>query len=399
MNEASYTVTPWVMFLYVASVFAFSFSAEDVHLSTMLGLCMVLVFGLESFAKKLFFFGIFTWSHFFFFLFVMLCAGSLVFEPEGYLRVRTLALLFVLSIVLSNVVGRTGDLRPVILGVLTGLGYAIIVGLEQALSMSSVRFASTLSNANTYAVALLLGTLLCLYNLFLPQVKRFRRTYFLCNLVFIAVFGYQIIFLSGSRNGIFVFVMILLGAYIFFSWRLTGFARKTSVVGGIALAIALAFVVQLSPHYSRVQNALVFSTGTTVREGSINTRAAMLQEAFDLWMVKPLLGWGADQFRYVSTFGRYSHSNFSELLVNFGIIGFLIFYSIYVYIFYKGIILFRAQQMETKRLGFWILVASGAFLVMGVASVSYYSKIHWILFASIFGLIAAEDNARQKSMR
>jgi O-antigen ligase len=395
MNGATYTVTPWAITLYIASVLAFSFSAEDVLLSNLLGLCMVMVFGLESMTKKLFFFRVFTWPHFFFFWFVLLCAGSLMFAPEGYLRVRTLVLLFILTIIISNVVGRTGDLRPVIFGVLTGLGYAIFTGLEDAMSASS-RVASTLSNANTYAVALLVGTLFCLYSILLPRVEKFRKTYFVFYFLCILVFGYQIIFLTGSRNGIFLLVFILAAAYVFFWWRLTGFLKHVSLIGGFVLGSLLVLILQLSPHYDRVQRAIDFSSGETVKEGSIYARAAMMQEGMDLWGEKPLLGWGTDQFRYISSFGTYSHNNYFELLVNQGLIGLIIYYSIYMCLIYRGIVLFLSRDMEDKKLGFWILLTTSAFLVSGVASVSYYSKIHWIVFASIFGLIAAEKNKKEK---
>ena len=95
MNSNSYTMTSWLIFFYVASVIAFSFSAEDVAISNLIGMALVVSFVVESLVKRLPVSQSFSWAHALFFWFVLYCASSLIFVPEGYLRVRTLALLFI----------------------------------------------------------------------------------------------------------------------------------------------------------------------------------------------------------------------------------------------------------------------------------------------------------------
>ena len=392
MNTNSFTLTTWLILLYVASVIAFSFSTEDVQISNLIGVALVVTFVIEGLAKRLLDFQSFTWGHCLFFWFTLFSASTLVIAPEGYLRVRTLVLLFILSIILSHVIGRSGSIRPVFYGVMIGLGFATLVGLDQVVSFSAERTGSTLVNANTFALALLVGTVFCLYNLLEFESRRFNALAWGVNLACILLFGYQIVFLTGSRKGILIFCVILLLAYFYLIRRQTRTIKLFSLSGGILLIVVLWQTIQLSPHFRRVESALLFMTGRDTGDGSINTRLAMSNDAFVLWSKKPLFGWGADQFRYISGFGTYSHNNYLELLATVGIVGFILFYGIYIYILIQGAKFFRSKNIDKKNLGFWILVTGMSFVIMDIAAVSYYSKLHWIVLSTILGLISFHKN-------
>ena len=385
-------MTSWLIFFYVASVIAFSFSAEDVAISNLIGMALVVSFVVESLVKRLPVSQSFSWAHALFFWFVLYCASSLIFVPEGYLRVRTLALLFILTIILSSVIGRSGSIRPVIYGVFAGLGVATLSVADELLSFSSERATSTLGNANTYAIALLLGTFFCLYNLLVFEKKRLPISGLVVNLTGILLFGFQIFFLTGSRKGIFVFSTIIFFSSLYLLRRQANIIKFFSLVGGILLVVGLWQAIHLSPHFRRVEAAFLFATGRDTGDGSISARLALSNDALGLWSKKPLFGWGADQFRYISDFGRYSHNNYAELLVTVGIVGFILFYSIYIYIITYGVDFFRSKKNNKKNLGFWILLTVISFLVMDIAAVSYYSKLHWIVLSTILGLISFQKN-------
>ncbi len=258
VNGRKYTLTTWLIFLYVASVIGFSFNAEDVIYSNLFGIILTFTFTMETLLKRLSFFPKFAWPLSLFFCFVLISAWSLMGAPEGYLRVRTLALLFVLTLVLSNVICNTGNLRPVILGVFAGLGFAIVVGMRHADPLSSERIGSTLGNANIYALALLVGTLFCIYNLLFAGSKRMRKGVVLSSLACIPLFGFQIMFLTGSRKGILVFCAVLASAYLFFVARQRKKVKIFSVAGGIALALAVGQAIVFSPHFKRLESVYSF---------------------------------------------------------------------------------------------------------------------------------------------
>jgi len=395
MNSATYnpyTLSPWFVSLYVASVIGFSYNAENFLVSNLLGVALIIVFAIESLAKRLNPFQIFTLAHYLFFWFVLLCAGSLIIAPEGYLRVRTLVQLFILSVVISNVIGQTGDLRSVKYGVLTGLGFAVLTNIGTLSSSSSAREAATLGNANIYALALLVGTIFCLYTLFELENQRFKVMTLIFHLALILMFGFQIVFLTGSRKGIIVFCTLLILTYFYVLRHQSRIFKFFSLLGFVLLIIGFWQTIQLSPHYRRLEKAILFAGGTNSGDKSISTRLDMIYDAFSLWSKKPLFGWGADQFRYISEFGTYSHNNYTELLVTVGLVGFTIFYGIYIYILTNSAKLFKSKNIGNKNLGFWIFLIGFSFLVMDIAAVSYYSKLYWIVLSTIFGLISFQKN-------
>ena len=64
-----------------------------------------------------------------------------------------------------------------------------------------------------------------------------------------------------------------------------------------------------------------------------NERKYWIKQALYGWMDKPILGHGVQAFRI--KYGTTSHSTPIDLLYNYGVIGFFLFYSIFVSIFIR----------------------------------------------------------------
>src|SRR5690606_22989098 len=98
-------------------------------------------------------------------------------------------------------------------------------------------------------------------------------------------------------------------------------------------AFAMINWIQSTPHWRRVENLALFLQGEDVSEGSLYARADFIQAGLELWREHPFFGLGSNQFRYyMPEFGlreTYSHSNPIEILANYGLIGFVLYYSIY----------------------------------------------------------------------
>ncbi|WP_225442842.1 O-antigen ligase family protein [Paenibacillus lycopersici] len=126
-------------------------------------------------------------------------------------------------------------------------------------------------------------------------------------------------------------------------------------------------------------------------DNSTIERSNMISLGWDLFMKRPLTGYGYDSFRYflAKDTGRYtySHNNFIEMLVNGGIIAFLSYYGMYVYCFIK---LFRISD-TTSILLVTLLLAQ---LIGDFAVVSYYSKITYVFFAICFAYIRLNDKEK-----
>nr|WP_319776365.1 O-antigen ligase family protein [uncultured Sphaerochaeta sp.] len=133
---------------------------------------------------------------------------------------------------------------------------------------------------------------------------------------------------SGSRK-----VIALLGMG---SLLLIILSRKNYIHMLIASVICLFFavgVIAITLHWEplyqilgrRVESFLgFFSTGTT--DGSTSIRFEMIQHGWEMFLEKPFFGWGLHAFTDISGYGFYSHNNYIEILVSWGLFGFLWYY-------------------------------------------------------------------------
>ena len=64
----------------------------------------------------------------------------------------------------------------------------------------------------------------------------------------------------------------------------------------------------------------------------------MIQEAMQLWKRSPFVGLGNGQYLVVSGRECYSHCNYTELLANLGVVGFVLYYS------FPGLLLLKAVR-------------------------------------------------------
>ena len=80
-------------------------------------------------------------------------------------------------------------------------------------------------------------------------------------------------------------------------------------------------------------NALLGQAGG---DSSTLSRVSFIETGWRLFKQKVFIGHGVDNFKYVSGFWVYSHNNFIEILVGLGIVGFVLYYSIYL-LAYKNI--------------------------------------------------------------
>ena len=381
-----------ILFLYVFSVIIFSYR-ENYYLSNYIAMMLVFVYCFEKINRE--YSGI-NLCHIFFFLFVLLCTISVLYNPNSYQRLKTLFQVFVLTFIVSDIVVEKKNISSIKYAIILGAIYANFAALREMKNFVSpgraVRIGSFLGNPNLFSMILVVGILYALHNIISENEKPGKILVFL-NYFIIASFGFSIVYFTGSRKGIvfLAFFLIFLLAYYF---RKVGFLQKLAIIFLTPfLFISLFKILSLSPHFRRIENLFVFLQGGQVTEGSIETRKAMLSRAAELWQQKPFFGWGMDQYRAVSGFGTYSHNNFSEILVNNGILGLIIYYSIFVTIFIFSI---KMSTEKNGNLKYWLLITIIIIFINDFGMVTYYSKINWILLGSLFGVLQLGINRENK---
>lgn len=228
------------------------------------------------------------------------------------------------------------------------------------------RIAGLVGNANGLAIFLSF-TAFSVY--FLTQKKNFL----IKSTVFLLLFF--VFFYTGSRKGLLLVGMIVLFvAADYLIWQKTVIRLQRLTVAFLVLIFFLGFCVkqffESSKDVISVQRAEALMHGEDI--WSAETRYTMIDKGIKLWLAKPFLGWGGGGFAGNSGFDTYSHNNYVEVLSNYGIVGFCLYYAFYLYLFIRG---WKLRKSCLPRIGFLIIVM---FFILGWGFVSLADKTSWI---------------------
>jgi O-antigen ligase len=100
----------------------------------------------------------------------------------------------------------------------------------------------------------------------------------------------------------------------------------------LIIIVALALPVALGIHWT-MQNTVMGSriqNGMHREDGSTQTRLKLSLIGLRLCLERPIFGWGLGEFPTASGTGMYAHNEWAELLGTTGVIGFLLYMSVYL---------------------------------------------------------------------
>lgn len=189
-----------------------------------------------------------------------------------------------------------------------------------------------------------------------------------------AIFGLCGIF-TGSRTFI-VLVIVSVSVILFIKFRKRKwifFIIYAGLIGLFFLAINLPIFATLKLRVDQTLYTL-FGIGNSKVDHSSVQRVLWQRYGYYLGSRNLIFGYGCEGFAISSGIGTYSHSNFSEVLCNFGIVGFVLFYSCYLVPFIHSF-----KGMEKDR--FIVSVFVIYFLFKGFFGVSYYYKESYLIIA------------------
>ena len=150
------------------------------------------------------------------------------------------------------------------------------------------------------------------------------------------------------------------------------------LAGGILLAAGMLILISRLPAFSgiykRMLSMVSAMTGVGKTDRSATTRLALIDVGLEQFKRTPILGVGMGSghlvaWKYLNKY-FYLHNNFAEILAGGGLVGFIIYYSIYAYIFVSFIRYRRYTTLETAVCATLLIMA----LVEDYASVTYYAK-------------------------
>lgn len=239
------------------------------------------------------------------------------------------------------------------------------------------RFIGTKTNANEIGFAFTFAILSSLVLLTKGQNK---------TLTFLTIAAcLYLIVLTGSKKNI-IGAILLVGIYPFLSGLSLRFLVRFIVLS-LLLTLVIVYWNQilvffdndfLTHLFKRFNRSIEALTDPRIT-GSTSERIHLINLALSKFAEKPLFGHGINTFLAYSPI--YSHSNILELGSGLGVIGVVLFYLLPLYCF---ILIHRhVKDIKERRLIYTFLVV---LILLDLTAVTYYSKLHVLLFVFLSSL-------------
>lgn len=256
---------------------------------------------------------------------------------------------------------------------------------ELAISSSgeeNIRIQGITANPNHYAYILLIAIISSLYFLrrHFPGSLRILITAIIC------IASYGIIY-SASRKA-FMGLLVLIPLWAWMCYRKEFLKRKTYIIIFIVVVAALSLMTDymLSNTFMGVRFKRDFVEDPITTRHKEFKRVTFYKEGFAVIMGKPLFGIGLGNFPVISKYSTYSHSDYIEVASTTGIIGFLLYFSIYIVLWRRlsrinGIVRDEFMNYDIGLLKASIIII----LLLALGRPNVYTQINGIFMGSVIG--------------
>ena len=229
-------------------------------------------------------------------------------------------------------------------------------------------------NENTFGLYMVNAFFCCLV-----LFGRLKTKWYLLSisLLLISPLFVVMLLLSASKKAILYLLFGFVILILFFFHKYQGGRKVFILLTTIAGIAFIYYIIMNMPAFRSVRLRFIDlfnflednSAGSTADIG----RANMISTGLSVFLDSPIFGNGT-AFSF-TLFGTYSHNNFVELLMNYGIIGFSIYYFRYIILFPRLVTLSRDGDIYAV----WFLIFVLMQIVLGIAWVNYYERITQLL--------------------
>lgn len=379
----------WILTVALLSSFSV-FNAETFGRYILIGVTflMILLSAADNDGKIYLHFGMFQLMTGLFAIFVFFSAVWAWNPSDAIGMGSTIVQIIICMTVFYSYFLRKGDVDSLISAVMWA-GYVVAFYITFTMGFSEIlagidsgnRLDSEVDNINTLGMLSATSVVITIYYLVFKKSRNILA-------IISAVFGVVMTAASGSRKAL---VMLILGALLVFLFKYVSNDIFMSIIKIAVFAVVAFFVVRwfLSlPIFSVVEERMQTMINSFLDNGGKVDHSTWIREQYQIIGINqfketPILGIGIGNSHFLTSryFGKdtYLHNNFVELLSCGGIIGFTIYYSIYLYCFVK---LFKVRNSSpcVKML----LILMILLLIMDYGMVSYYSKAQYFYFMMFF---------------
>lgn len=369
-----------LFFIYMITYHLFSERPETVYISQSVMLVLLLCLFLYFLRHRQF---ILSWRMAFVILWCLTSLLSYFVSPlqsDSFSRWLTIFQLCVFLMLLSHYLDTDKKINQALRCMLysyivLGVYMVYVYGFELFTStFDDIRVGTEVSHINTLGMSLAYGAVFSFYYFYIEKKK--WVLFFVITLTILSSF-------TGSRKAIIIIVIGIIGLLAQeFRFDKKRLFRHILVV--LIAAIALSSLSYFEMVLNRFDGILSLLNGESSSDSSANIRFSMIVKGIDLFWQRPIIGSGLGTYRYYwsdnITARMYSHNNYIEILVNGGIVSFIVYYGNYIYL------LFAISKKKTQT-SILLLTILSITMIVDFFVVSYYTKDIYIMIAIYYGYV------------
>lgn len=287
-----------------------------------------------------------------------------------------------LLFLISGIISLRKNISMVMLAIIVG-GLIVLLSSfytgefsEAGESGTRTRAAGITGNANGFAYTLMFTV----YAVFYFWDRKHEIVWRITLACILALSALGIVF-SGSRTGMIGFLAFLLFWWVFCSRK----RLQKHPIKLYLIVIAFSFVMYRFIDYV-FSSTLLGHRMQHFQSTSNQLRWEFYLDGLDMLMHNLIFGVGLDNFRVVSGQYTYSHSNYIEIASTTGIVGALLFYSIFLLVWRR---LSRIKKIYKEPQCIYTIglfkAAILTILIQSFSTVNYYSKVSWLFLAAVIG--------------
>ena len=295
-------------------------------------------------------------------------------------------IILALSVSISYTVRDRKDLMSLVRAYIIAAAVLIaLLSVTGQLFVSGRLGSELIGNANSFANQLLFPAVLSIWLLIYDKGRVKRYIYLLSMLAALLAIG-----LSGGRK-----IVLIVGACAVLLYLMNGRGNMLKTVRNVAvvavlIAAAVYAMINIPALYDSI-GVRFFNPNDWVLQ-SDQTRWNYIRMAVEGWLQKPFLGHGLDSFKYynqqITGAFHYAHNNYAEMLYDFGLVGFILYYTFPVICIRR---LWKMPQALNARRALGLSLIA-AVLLFDLGGISYYTNTNQImlLIAYMITVIPAE---------
>lgn len=276
-----------------------------------------------------------------------------------------------------NIIGKTFVVSTILIAIYTVIyEYAILHSSARlATYVFTGRYGERMTFTHNITVSLLFVTYQMLNIAENTKNKPIKEGVILIFLLIVAI-------LTGTRK-LFLVPILFVVFYLLIGKKITlKSAAKYLVILLIVAMIGIYAIMKIDFLYDllghRIDSLIMEVTGEA-RDPSSSQRDRMISRGLEYFSEHPIIGIGTDGFKFdfkeETGIFKYSHNNFIEMLANYGIIGFVLFYAWMPIAIIK---MFRSYKNKKENLNLFFIGTLLTLIVLDYWTVSYY-RIHFLL--------------------